>query len=232
MKELRGVLIITPESLEALFVNKGTAMPAFAAQVDTIVVDQLHSFLGTERAKQVQSQMARLERSAGGVISRVGLSATLGDMRLAADFLRPRQGAAVKVIDTAGEAWSLQLILKVFVDDPALVGVNQAQKKEVKQRSSAPAMQAETSAGKGELEQEHEEEDSSGSAQFAIVNYLFDHLRGSNNLVFPNSRSKVEYYADKLRRSMAAPSTISRSLCRVSISPSAARPSAFAAEST
>ncbi|MGB0122023.1 MAG: helicase-related protein, partial [Silvibacterium sp.] len=33
-----------------------------------------------------------------------------------------------------------------------------------------------------------------------IADYLYRHLRGSNNLVFPNSRSKVEYYADRLRR--------------------------------
>jgi ATP-dependent Lhr-like helicase len=47
---------------------------------------------------------------------------------------------------------------------------------------------------------EREEKEQSGSAMLAIADDLYRHLRGSNNLVFPNSRSKVEYYADQLRR--------------------------------
>jgi ATP-dependent Lhr-like helicase len=47
---------------------------------------------------------------------------------------------------------------------------------------------------------EREENEQSGSAMLAIADYLYRHLRGSNNLVFPNSRSRVEYYADQLRR--------------------------------
>jgi len=188
MRESRGILIMTPESLEALFVNKGTSIAAFAAHIEALVVDELHSLIGTERGKQVQSQMSRLERAAGRRIPRVGLSATLGDMQLAAEFLRPDAGQAVEIIDTAGEAWSLQLIVKAFVDDPAIVGLSAASKADLKATESPADDDAEP------------EEDPSGSARFAIANYLFEHLRGSNNLIFPNSRSKAEYYADRLRR--------------------------------
>ena len=53
LKKLSGVLIITPESLEALFVNRGTAVPAIADKIRYVVIDELHSFIGSERGKQV-----------------------------------------------------------------------------------------------------------------------------------------------------------------------------------
>lgn len=38
------------------------------------------------------------------------------------------------------------------------------------------------------------------SPDFAIADHHYKVLRGSNNLIFPNSRSQVEWYADQLRR--------------------------------
>ncbi|HBT9398096.1 TPA: DEAD/DEAH box helicase, partial [Klebsiella pneumoniae] len=47
--------------------------------------------------------------------------------------------------------------------------------------------------------EEAQRDDDSGVEQ-AIAAHLYQVLRGSNNLVFPNSRGKVEWYADQLRR--------------------------------
>ncbi|WP_426772326.1 helicase-related protein, partial [Pseudomonas aeruginosa] len=38
------------------------------------------------------------------------------------------------------------------------------------------------------------------SPDHAIAEHLFQVLRGSNNLIFPNSRTQVEWFADNLRR--------------------------------
>src|SRR6266478_946426 len=46
LKDARGILLITPESLEALFVNRGSSMPSLTASLQYIVVDELHSFIG------------------------------------------------------------------------------------------------------------------------------------------------------------------------------------------
>lgn len=183
LKALTGVLIITPESLEALFVNKGTLIPAFASAAQCVVIDELHSFIGTERGKQVQSLLHRLELAAGRTMPRVGLSATLGDKTLAAEYLRPGAGNAVQTIDAASEAYELKLLVKGYRDEWVV-------HHEPKISNTA----AEDST------EEVGAEEQSGSASLAIADYLYRELRGTNNLIFPNSRSKVEYYADQLRR--------------------------------
>jgi ATP-dependent Lhr-like helicase len=186
LKEMSGVLIITPESLEALFVNSGTMVPAFAKAAQCVVIDELHSFIGTERGKQVQSLLHRLEVAADRRMPRVGLSATLGDKSLAAEYLRPHAGNEVQTIDAAIEGYELKLVVKAYNDEW------------VKPTESGPRADQGVVAEK--VSDEREEDVQSGSAMLAIADYLYGHLRGSNNLIFPNSRQKVEYYADQLRR--------------------------------
>jgi ATP-dependent Lhr-like helicase len=181
LKSLRGVLIITPESLESLFVNKGTMMPAFAGAIAHIVVDELHSFLEAERGKQVQSLMYRLERAAGRCIPRAGLSATLGDKTLAATFLRPGPNNNVFTIDAGSEGYEMKLAVKGYVD---------GQVAEEEFWSDGPAAAADAPPVK----------QMASTAELAIADYLYTHLRGSNHLIFPNSRAKVEKYADRLRQ--------------------------------
>lgn len=189
LKQMSGVLIITPESLEAFMVNKGTTVPALAASIRYIVIDELHSFIGTERGKQVQSLMARLERAAGHSIPRVGLSATLGDKMLAADFLRPGSGNAVETIGAAGEGYELKLIVKCYMDESAKV-------------DSPAAPHPEDAGDSGQPDDQFAEEEEKGPvpARLAIAKYLYSELRGTNNLVFPNSRTQVEFFTDCLRR--------------------------------
>ena len=55
------------------------------------MVDELHAFLGTERGAQLRSLMHRVELAIRRRVPRIGLSATLGDMSLAADALRPAE---------------------------------------------------------------------------------------------------------------------------------------------
>jgi ATP-dependent Lhr-like helicase len=184
LKSMSGVLIITPESLEALFVTKGTIIPAFAQSAQSIVIDEIHSFIGTERGKQVQSLLHRLEVAAGRRIPRVGLSATLGDKSLAAEYLRPASAGKVETVDAGSEGYELKLTVKGYCDEWKLSPVQNATAESTEIQDESP----------------DDEEEPLGSASLAIADYLYKHLRGSNNLIFPNSRSKVEYYADQLRR--------------------------------
>ncbi len=121
LKKPEGILLITPESLEALFVNRGSVMPGLTANLRYIVVDELHAFIGSERGKQLQSLLHRLEQSAGRRIPRVGLSATLGDMRLAAHFLRPSENERVQLIESKSSGQELKVLIKGYVAKPPRV---------------------------------------------------------------------------------------------------------------
>lgn len=111
----RGVVMITPESLESLLFRRGADLRNIFAKLQAVVVDELHAFIGNVRGRQLQSLLHRLESQLGHGIQRIGLSATLGDMGLAADFLRPGFGSAVHVVSTSGEKRNIQLAVKAIL---------------------------------------------------------------------------------------------------------------------
>src|SRR6185437_5032484 len=99
----QGVLLITPESLEATLCNRGTSIAAMFKRTTFIIIDELHSFIGSERGKQLQSLLHRIETVLGRDVPRIGLSATLGDIALATKFLRPDRPVAIVDVPSAGE---------------------------------------------------------------------------------------------------------------------------------
>lgn len=181
LKNPRGCLLITPESLEGLLMREGHALTRLFGGLRYIVVDELHAFLESDRGKQLQSLLSRLDIALGRRTPRIGLSATLGEMQLAAEFLRPDTGGDVDIIDSRGSGQELKVIVKGFLNLPPLLTDQEAATRE-----------------KAGLKIEREDVLPQGIV--AIGEQLFTTLRGSNNLVFPNSRNKVELYADLLRR--------------------------------
>ena len=161
LKVPKGILLITPESLEALFMRRGLEIPRLFQNTRAIVIDELHSFLDSERGIQMRSLITRLEISTRRQLRRVGLSATLGDLDLARSYLRPDNPSSVNVIESKGGSAELQLQVRGY--------------------QSGSGTESESSATK------------------AVVDHLFKHLRGSDNLVFAGSRNSVEFYADALR---------------------------------
>ncbi len=97
MKDPRGILLITPESLEARLVLSSGVLRNMLAPIQYVVIDELHAFIGTERGRHLQSLVHRLDLLVQRSPPRIGLSATLGDMELAANFLRPGRGGEVVV---------------------------------------------------------------------------------------------------------------------------------------
>lgn len=117
LRDPSGILLITPESLEAMFVLRGTRIPSVFRSLQYVVIDELHSFLGTERGAQLISQLRRLEIAVKRRIQRIGLSATLGDMPLAADQLRPNQGDRVTILESQASGQELRLQLRTYLDE-------------------------------------------------------------------------------------------------------------------
>lgn len=181
LKDPHGCLLITPESLEGLLIRYGHSLSSVFGTLRYFVIDELHAFIDTERGKQLQSLMNRIEVALNRRFPRIGLSATLGEMQLAAEYLRPGAGDLVRVVVSKEDGPELKLIVKGYHNRP----LSQPD------LNGATGRQAEKlgKAKEGLSEGIHD-----------IATDLFTTLRGHNNLVFPNSRAKVELYADLLRR--------------------------------
>ncbi|MBB4805740.1 ATP-dependent Lhr-like helicase [Chryseobacterium defluvii] len=79
LKNPEGIVLITPESLEAMFVNKPYNVCHLFSALEYIVIDEIHSFLGSDRGIHLQSLLNRLQRVNNKKISIVALSATISD---------------------------------------------------------------------------------------------------------------------------------------------------------
>ena len=110
-----GILLITPESLEAFFVLRGLEVPGMFNQVRAVVVDELHAFLDNERGIHVRSLLTRIEQSVGHRIRRVGLSATLSDMDLVCKYLRPEDPDSVEVLEDASSSFWLKAQIRGYL---------------------------------------------------------------------------------------------------------------------
>lgn len=187
-----GVLLITPESLEAMFVNHGSRVGHILGELRYIVIDELHCFVGTERGAQLVSLLHRVELAVARRVPRIALSATLGDFTAAAAFLRPGAGPAVHLVCSDDDVGEIRLQLRGYRTAAATPGnptapVSDAGAPGAPRAGTTPADNVET----------HD--------LAPIADHLFRTLRDNDNLVFANSRAAVETYADMLdRRSRAA----------------------------
>lgn len=158
-----GVLLITPESLEAILVRRGPEAPRLFGNLRFAVVDEMHAFMDSPRGKQLQSILHRIETASGGRVTRVGLSATLADTDLSRRFLRPLDPDAVEVPGFAASQ-AVRVQVRGYLEP---------------ERETRAADPADTGLH-------------AKVAEAAIVGHLFDTLRGSRSLIFAGSRRRVE----------------------------------------
>lgn len=78
LRHPNGVVLITPESLEAMFVNAPYNASSLFSNLRYIVIDELHAFLGTDRGVQLRSIISRLQQLRNSRVVQIGLSATIG----------------------------------------------------------------------------------------------------------------------------------------------------------
>lgn len=83
-----GIVLITPESLEALFVNRANDLDKLFGGLDYIIVDEIHGFLSGNRGVQLKSLLTRILKYTAKTPRYIGLSATIGDAnyKLAKEF--------------------------------------------------------------------------------------------------------------------------------------------------
>ena len=86
-KHPKGVLQITPESLEAMLMRHKQNIIALFSDLRFIVIDEVHNFLGEDRGVQLSSILERIQNLTENIPRRVGLSATIGNLSVAEEWL-------------------------------------------------------------------------------------------------------------------------------------------------
>jgi len=187
MKNPKGVLLITPESLEATLFNRGTTLRGILSSLLFVIIDELHAFIGSDRGKQLQSLLHRIEHIRGLPVTRIGLSATLGDMALGADFMCPGCGSSVFLIESKSATKDLLIKLRGF-EEPAHIISELSVGSDEPTNPDESDTDTETESKKPKVTPAH------------ISLSMYNNMRGSNNLIFPNSKSEVELYTNYLRK--------------------------------
>ena len=178
LKHPEGILQITPESLEAMLMNRANDIPRLFGQLRFVVIDEIHSLIGTDRGNQVICHLSRVARLIGHSPRRVGLSATIGDVRLASEWLGAGSGrdTVAPIPPKMPLKWRLGLE-HFYIQNP-----NEIQ-------TAAPSLATapqEDRGGRAKLDPGYE--------------FLYDAMDGKKALVFSNSREETEYVTATLRQ--------------------------------
>lgn len=192
LKQPAGIALITPESIEAMLIRRPGDAVRLMNGLDFIVIDELHYFMAGARGLHLASLLKRIDAIAARPARRIGLSATIGDLDAARDWLRPGAAERVSLVEGRGRGGELQLQIRGYVDhgDPPDEGPDGD----------------EADGGATEDDDAEEVEDKPAirpppppSVNARIADHLFTTLRGQNNLVFASARNLVETLADGLR---------------------------------
>jgi ATP-dependent helicase Lhr and Lhr-like helicase len=99
----QGIVLITPESLEAMFVNKPFNVKHLFSRLKFVVIDEIHSFIGTDRGTHLKSILSRLQDVNQSKFNIIGLSATIGDYDEAKKFTGNEDETKILLDRTAKE---------------------------------------------------------------------------------------------------------------------------------
>ncbi len=79
LKNPGGLLQITPESLESMLCRRHNDIPRIFANLKFIIIDEIHSLMGSDRGDQILCQLQRISKIISYDPRRIALSATIGD---------------------------------------------------------------------------------------------------------------------------------------------------------
>ncbi len=175
-----GILQITPESLEAMLINKHMEIPSLFGDLRFIVIDEIHSLLRADRGLQTFCLIERLCRLAGCSPRRIGLSATIGNPEDAGRFLAAGSGRGTIIprFDGGREVWRLSMEHFYNTEPQADDGLAIP--------ADTPVMEPAT--------------DHAPQGADPGIGYIFEHTRGKKCLVFTNSREECESVCQSLRQ--------------------------------
>ncbi|MBQ9796468.1 MAG: DEAD/DEAH box helicase [Clostridia bacterium] len=171
----QGILQITPESLEAMLINRSNDIVRLFGDLRYIVIDEIHTLTGSDRGNQILCQLSRIGHIIGYHPRRVGLSATIGDAQKAADWLGAGSGrmTVVPKLEEAKIHWRLGMEHFYIQNSKA-------------DQATPPKESAEAAA--------------TPPLYDAGYSFMYDCVKDRKSLVFSNSREETEYLCATFRQ--------------------------------
>ena len=168
-----GILQITPESLEAMLINRHNDIKRLFGDLRYVVLDEVHTLTGTDRGNQIICQLRRIEQVLGRSPRRVGLSATVGSPEAVAKWLSDGTGRRtdVPIFDNEKIRWRLGME-HFYIQNASF--------------EQTPENNGDRSKPKATLDAGYE--------------YAYDCVKGQKSLIFSNSREETEYVCATLRQ--------------------------------
>jgi len=181
IKNPKGLLQITPESLESLMTNKRGASLQLFSDLRYVIIDEVHHFMRDARGVQLLCVLERMQKLTGNIPRRIGLSATLGDLSAAQMWLNTGtgrtgpEGCAAPI--TEGGKKRIRLHIERFV--------NYADKRDLEDRDESGHIVGTSSNGSMGTREHYE--------------YLFKMTLDKKTIIFTNSREETEFVIANLK---------------------------------
>lgn len=176
IKHPEGILQITPESLESLITNKRGACMSLFSDLRFVIIDEVHYFMRDVRGVQLLCVLERMQQLTGNIPRRIGLSATLGDLSLAENWLNTGTGRVCASPVTDEGKKRIRLHIERFV--------NYADKRDVDEYDGRETGNGGSFGDIGD--REHYE-------------YLFKQTLDKKTIIFTNSREETEFVMAHLK---------------------------------
>ncbi len=176
IKNPEGLLQITPESLESLITNKRGACLSMFSDLRFVIIDEVHYFMRDVRGLQLLCVLERLKQLTNTNPRRIGLSATLGDVTLAKNWLNlgTNRNCTAPIVEEGKKR--VRLHIERFV--------NYAEERDLVTRDGSGDVVNTNSGDMGD--REHYE-------------YLFKQTLDKKTIIFTNSREETEFILAHLR---------------------------------
>ena len=189
LQDPKGILQITPESLESMLMNRSNDIVRLFSDLRFIIIDEIHTLTGTDRGNQIMCQLSRIGRLIARDVRRIGLSATVGDIEAAKKWLcgGSSRGCEAPVVSEGKVSW--KLALEHFY----------IQNAKLDQTKSADGV-TDPFSDKSVPVQKPEKFDAAKAAIDAGYEYIYDCVKDKKALVFSNSREETEYITATLRQ--------------------------------
>lgn len=174
--EPRGILQITPESLESMLMNRSNDIVRLFGELRYVIIDEIHTLIGSDRGGQIICQLCRIAHIIGHTPRRIGLSATVGIPEKAAEWLSAGTGRQtdIPVFPQGKITWRLGL------EHFYIQNMKEDQSEDIPSEKSTDA------------------------TKYAVLDagyeYIYDCVKNKKSLVFSNSREETEYVTATLRQ--------------------------------